>query len=1314
MCMKETSLMLTLLIPGPRSPAKDIDVYLQPLIKELQELWKGVWTKYAATGTHFQMKAAVLWTINDFPPQSSLSGWSGQGYYACPTCNEDIPSMAVKKKIVYVGYRRFLRTQYPLRSKFKEFCGFPELKPKPRKFTEMDIQLQISKVFKRVPGKHPEIAKKNPKPNRKIELNWSKRSIFWDLEYWPFLLLKNNYDVMHIEKNALEALLNTLLQNDKSKDTLKARQDLQTLGVRKELWLVKKPNGKFEKPHPKYSFTPENRKLFCKFIKGVRLPDGFGSNFKQKVTADDNNITGLKSHDSPIIELCLFFKQLCARSLMQQDMAKAKKQSISIMIELEKIFPPAFFDIMIHVAIHLPDEAILGGPLRYRWMFPFERYMKKLKNYVRNKAKPEGSIAEGYVAEEALTFCSRYLKDDVETRFNRLGRNDDGLPEEEPDTFQVFRSVCKLTGRMKATRLTADVRQAVLWFVLNNSPEIDADILAFREESPDNVGTGFPAWFNHKIREKKVAGDCSEDLFSLACGPISACTYPACIVNGVKFVVHERDILHTTQCSGVSTLGLDGEMYYGQLEEILELTYIGHRKVVLFRCKWFDTINPPNHTTRNRRSYIDRGIHHILTDREFHKNNQYILATQVTQVFYLQDLARQPRGWKVVEHVYHRDVAESDPDVIHGSSSSHVTLSVGLTNVEHTDLSTNDQATEVDAPPVNDDNANANEDNEDDVAAHVLDDDDVVVSDDDEVNPSTNVGVVMACVGPSYHGGDAGGDPPNRPNRPVPTQCQSSMPRIETGSEALRKAYRKNKKQPLPIGFDVTDLGTYHPIGDYSSMLNTLMGETIRPLPFNCEWDEIPKALKAHIFPTLESYFNLAHWYANQEKVVVGDNVYTVGDRVKLGLELKLRVLWRKAKNRIKANHFTRYPSAEVAKNHLPPPSVWEGRTQEEWNELVDWFSHPDQVARSAVNAANRAKNTIPTHQGKKSFAQGRNEYKVEHGHYEDLIETWRKTHSEPKSGRWKSKENKQRYLQMKAMQDQVRGGVIPFMTDQQILDQVVPSENRQNMSGMGRKLPGSGSTSRKHPNKVFADVLTRDEMTQILRQKEQENELLRKQVEEAQQRAYLASLKADASSQWSTAAYQNTQTLYGTLGTFFGHYNSPNYARPFSPHDFNLVPPPPPGPSMPHAPEWAHLLQPPFPTNQPLRPLQPPYPGPFPQPPYPGSFPQPSYNEPFPIPPVNNNTFNNCYHPVYNSTQGIASSSNDPAQRSFYNLVMNPHMTDSRTLDELARDNSLANNDEGASGEEEEEEEGNEGTNDGDYSEENEEEEEGTDGNEE
>ncbi|GKD89005.1 hypothetical protein Tco_1364512 [Tanacetum coccineum] len=47
-------------------------------------------------------------------------------------------------------------------------------------------------------------------------------------------------------------------------------------------------------------------------------------------------------------------------------------------------------------------------------------------------------------------------------------------------------------------------------------------------------------------------------------------------------------------------------------------------------------------------------------------------------------------------------------------------MSVGLTCLEHTDLSINSESTEVDAPPVNDDNANANEGNaeDDDVACN--------------------------------------------------------------------------------------------------------------------------------------------------------------------------------------------------------------------------------------------------------------------------------------------------------------------------------------------------------------------------------------------------------------------------------------------------------------------------------------------------------------------------------------------------------------------------------------------------------------------
>ena len=78
------------------------------------------------------------------------------------------------------------------------------------------------------------------------------------------------------------------------------------------------------------------------------------------------------------------------------------------------------------------------------------------------------------------------------------------------------------------------------------------------------------------------------------------------------------------------------------------------------------------------------------------------------------------------------------------------------------------------------------------------------------------------------------------------------MLRLETGNASLSKAFRDNNKQPLQLGFDYADLGTFHPLGNFASMLNSLMGETVRPLPLACEWEEIPEAFKAHIYPTLE------------------------------------------------------------------------------------------------------------------------------------------------------------------------------------------------------------------------------------------------------------------------------------------------------------------------------------------------------------------------------------------------------------------------------------------------------------------------------
>lgn len=63
----------------------------------------------------------------------------------------------------------------------------------------------------------------------------------------------------------------------------------------------------------------------------------------------------------PLVELSSFFQQICAKTLSVIDLDKLEESIVIILCKLEKMFPPAFFDVMVHVAIHLPREAKLAG-----------------------------------------------------------------------------------------------------------------------------------------------------------------------------------------------------------------------------------------------------------------------------------------------------------------------------------------------------------------------------------------------------------------------------------------------------------------------------------------------------------------------------------------------------------------------------------------------------------------------------------------------------------------------------------------------------------------------------------------------------------------------------------------------------------------------------------------------------------------------------------------------------------------------------------------------------------------------------------------
>ena len=111
LCLKQPYWMMSMLIPRPKSPGVNIDVYLQPLIDELHDLWvNGVLTWDEKEEKNFTLHAILLWTINDFPAYAMLSGWSTKGKFDCPYCHKHTDYLWLKhgSKHCYLGHRRFL------------------------------------------------------------------------------------------------------------------------------------------------------------------------------------------------------------------------------------------------------------------------------------------------------------------------------------------------------------------------------------------------------------------------------------------------------------------------------------------------------------------------------------------------------------------------------------------------------------------------------------------------------------------------------------------------------------------------------------------------------------------------------------------------------------------------------------------------------------------------------------------------------------------------------------------------------------------------------------------------------------------------------------------------------------------------------------------------------------------------------------------------------------------------------------------------------------------------------------------------------
>ncbi|KAH0633356.1 hypothetical protein KY284_036142 [Solanum tuberosum] len=280
--------------------------------------------------------------------------------------------------------------------------------------------------------------------------------------------------------------------------------------------------------------------------------------------------------------------------------------------KLEKIFPPSFFDVMVHLPVHLATEAKIAGPIHYRWMYPVERWLYFLKSFIGNRACPEGCIAEGYIANECMTICSR----------------------EFAQTHENARQLSDVEWN----------RQFIEWF-------------------KDRVAQ------LHKGDSSRIM----KDLLSLSRGPTRYSTHSnGYIVNGYRFHVEDYDKKLRTQNCGVVVLGendKDSENfdYYGVLRDVIELQFVMDRKVTLFHCNWFDVYDEIKGVKKDEYDFV-----RVNPDRFLKTNDPFVLADQASQVFYANDNSN--KGWQVVRKTQARDsyeiVEQMDDDIVQLGSPS--------------------------------------------------------------------------------------------------------------------------------------------------------------------------------------------------------------------------------------------------------------------------------------------------------------------------------------------------------------------------------------------------------------------------------------------------------------------------------------------------------------------------------------------------------------------------------------------------------------------------------------------------------------------
>jgi len=181
MCMRPEFMFLSMVIPGPSNPGQNIDVCLRSLVDELTQLWSsGALTYDISRKQNFVMRAALMWTINDFPAYEMFSDWSTHEKLACLYSMENNKAFTLRnggKTSFFYCHHRFLPYNHRYKKNRKDFfVGRVEKDVAPPRLSGEElhdvVKLYGDIIFSLQSDKQKFLS-------FGLTHNWVKRNIFW-------------------------------------------------------------------------------------------------------------------------------------------------------------------------------------------------------------------------------------------------------------------------------------------------------------------------------------------------------------------------------------------------------------------------------------------------------------------------------------------------------------------------------------------------------------------------------------------------------------------------------------------------------------------------------------------------------------------------------------------------------------------------------------------------------------------------------------------------------------------------------------------------------------------------------------------------------------------------------------------------------------------------------------------------------------------------------------------------------------------------------------------------------------------------------